>query len=103
MDADLKATVEGLVAGAQAHFFCAPGSTVVCCVLVLDTGFSIVGTSPNVAPEQFNDEAAQRWAFGNAVDELARLEAYRQATGGPRIEIQIPSAGQIDAVRNTKR
>jgi hypothetical protein len=49
--------------------------TTVCC-LILENGFEIVGTSFCIDPKDFNELMGQEMAFGKAIDEARRLEAY---------------------------
>lgn len=47
------------------------------CVLVLDNGFTVVGTSACVSPENYNAEIGQRVARTNAVEEIWPLLGFR--------------------------
>lgn len=83
-------SVQQLVQESAAHFWTAPGTTLTCCVLVLRDGFTVVGKSACMDKAQFDIEIGRKMAFDDAVSELIRLESYKQATSGPRIEIAGP-------------
>ncbi|NKF21585.1 hypothetical protein [Solimonas marina] len=83
MTPEVIQSVEKLVSTSKAHFWHVPGTTTTCCVLALDGGFTVVG---KVAGPPDPDTRC-KLAFDDAVNELVRLEAYRHATAGPRIEI----------------
>lgn len=88
MNQEIVAAVEKLVTASEAKFWHCPGTHITCCVLVLEGGFTVFGKVEVPAP---NQEEAQRMAFNECVDELLRLEAFRQSTSGPRIQIAAAS------------
>lgn len=66
--------IDGLLQQAQfAHF---PGTTVTVCVLVLKNGFTAVGHSACVSPENFCAQTGKDIAFRNAREQVWQLEGY---------------------------
>ena len=55
-------------------------SLITFCVLVLKNGFTVVGKSACVAPENFDDEIGRRVARENAINELWPLLGYELKT-----------------------
>ncbi|MES2488552.1 MAG: hypothetical protein V4607_02085 [Pseudomonadota bacterium] len=89
MEQDVIVSVEKLIESSQAEFWHVPGTNMTCCVLVLESGFNVLGKVDQPTPDP---ETAKKLAFSDAADELARLETYRYATAGPRIQIAAPSS-----------
>lgn len=53
-----------------------PGTQVTVCCLVLDNGFTAIGYSACVSPENFNEEFGKREAKTKALDEVWKLCAH---------------------------
>lgn len=52
------------------------GKTTVC-ILTLDSGFEVVGTSGVVDKSNFNEEIGNKFAREKAIDKIWELEGYR--------------------------
>lgn len=81
--------MEALIDKASVQFWTPKGTTVTCCALVLESGFTVLGKSVCPDPALFNPETGARLAFADACAELERMEAYRQAMS-PRIALATP-------------
>lgn len=68
--------------GGKLSFYVFPDTTVTICLITLESGFSLVGKSACMDPEDFNRGLGQKWAFEDAKKQLWELEGYhRMATG----------------------
>lgn len=59
--------------------FCRPFPTkagLVVCTLLLENGFTVVGTSACVSPENFREEVGKQLAFEDAREKIWQLEGY---------------------------
>ncbi len=90
MTPEIVESVQQLVAEATAQLWTAPGTTTTCCVLALKSGFTVVGKSQCPPELPFDIELGRKLAFDDAVEELMRLELYRQAMQ-PRVEVATPA------------
>ena len=61
-----------------AHYWQVPGTTVTVCVLELKNGFSVVGHSACISPENFDLVLGQDIAYTMARSRIWELEAYRK-------------------------
>ena len=66
--------VDKIIVGEQYYTF--PGTTFTVCLLTLENGFSVHGTSAAASPENYDKEIGDRIARENARDEIWKLEAY---------------------------
>lgn len=89
MNKELIEEIERVVSESPAHFWTPDGTTLTCCVLALPSGFTVLGKSVCSDKSQFNPEMGRRLAFEDACNELAKLEAYKQAAS-PRVQIARP-------------
>lgn len=89
MNEELMKELEKIVAESPAHFWNPEDTTLTCCVLALPSGFTVLGKSACSDKSQFTPDMGRRLAFEDACNELAKLEAYKQATS-PRIQIARP-------------
>ncbi len=64
-DAEVKAIEDGT-----------PLAYLTFCVLILENGFTVVGTSGVASPENFNAEIGRKVARAKAVDQIWPLEGY---------------------------
>lgn len=53
------------------------GAKTTCCVLTLQNGFEVVGTSACVDPANYNEEIGATYARKRAMDKVWELEGYR--------------------------
>ena len=58
------------------EYYTFPGSVMTVCCLTLRNGFSVVGESACVSPENFNVEIGKEIAKSNARDKIWALEGY---------------------------
>ena len=54
-----------------------PLGLVTFCVLVLENGFTVIGTSACASPARFDAELGRKYARENAVEQVWKLEGYR--------------------------
>ena len=59
----------------QYHIF--PDSLHTVCCITLINGFTVIGASACVSPENFDKELGEKIAFQNARNEIWQLEAYK--------------------------
>ena len=52
--------------------------TLTVCIMTLNCGFKLVGTSACLNPKDFNVEIGENLAHKDAVDKLCQLEGYAQ-------------------------
>ena len=57
-------------------FFTKIGEKTVICLLKLENGFEVVGTSACVNPEDFDLEIGEYYSLKNALDKVEELEGY---------------------------
>lgn len=46
------------------------------CIIILENGFKVEGTSACVDPSRYNEEIGQQEAYKNAVEKIWELEGY---------------------------
>ncbi len=66
--------IDNTIANAQYHVF--PGTTTTVCFLTLQNGFTTVGHSACVSPENFDKEIGRQIAYHNAREQIWQLEGY---------------------------
>lgn len=66
--------IEGKIVNEQYYVF--PGTTLTVCVLTLQNGFVVSGTSAAASPENFNEEVGRQIARKNARNKIWELEGY---------------------------
>jgi hypothetical protein len=57
-------------------FHIIPGTTVTVCCLVLENGFTVIGSSASASPENFDQDIGRKIAYANARDKIWDLEGY---------------------------
>lgn len=62
----------------QYHHF--EGTTTTVCLLTLQSGFSVVGSSACISPDDFNPTIGRSEAVKHAANKLWELEGYRRVT-----------------------
>ncbi len=67
--------LESLVVAEQYHVF--PGTTMTVCCLTLKNGFSVIGESACINPDDFDQDIGRKIARANAINKLWQLEGYR--------------------------
>ena len=67
-------SLDAKITGEMFHVF--PGTTLTVCCLVLENGFTVVGESAAVSPENFDAEIGQKIARAEARDKIWQLEGY---------------------------
>ena len=60
----------------EQHFWICPGTTTTVCVLVLMNGYTVVGESACVSPENFDEDRGRSIARANALEKIWGLEGY---------------------------
>lgn len=68
--ADIKAKIADL----DYHVF--PNTTVTVCLMTLQNGFTVIGESACVDPNNFDAEVGQHWAYEDALRKIWKLEGY---------------------------
>jgi hypothetical protein len=63
-----KVSIEARIARIAYHHF--PGSTTTAALVVLDNGFSTVGTSAAVDPAEFDASLGRKYAYADAIDKM---------------------------------
>lgn len=58
------------------YYHIVPGTTLTICVLTLENGYTVVGTSACVDPAAFNQAMGEHIAYTNAIEEIWALEGY---------------------------
>ena len=66
--------IDAVIVGEDYHVF--PGTTLTVCCLKLRNGFTVVGESAAVSPENFDEELGRKIARNNARDRVWALEGY---------------------------
>ena len=66
--------IQDIIKKEDYHVF--PGSQLTVCVLTLENGFTVSGTSACASPENFDAEIGQKIAKDNAKNEIWALEGY---------------------------
>ena len=69
-----QASLDGKIASEQYHQF--PGTTVTVCCLLLANGYTVIGESASVSPENFDAEIGRKVARAHARDKIWPLEGY---------------------------
>lgn len=59
------------------HYHRVPDTTVTICAITLKNGFTVVGESACIDPNNFDQTTGQRIAYENAFEKLWQLEGYR--------------------------
>lgn len=54
-----------------------PGTTVTICAITLKNGFTVVGDSACIDPENFDHNIGEQVAYNNAFEKIWQLEGYR--------------------------
>jgi len=75
----------------ETHFFVFPGTTTTVCCLVLQNGYTVVGKSACVHPDNFNQALGEKIAKEDARQQIWALEGYllRQCL----YEVELDAAG----------
>ena len=60
----------------KADYFVVESTCLTVCVLTLENGFNVTGTSACASPENFNKELGEDIAFKKAVEQIWELEGY---------------------------
>jgi len=71
-----KLTPEQIEAQIKEEQFMKMGKKTTVCLLTLNNGYELVGTSGCVDPDNYDAEIGQRIARENAVDQIWMLEGY---------------------------
>lgn len=58
------------------QFFVIPNTTVTICCLTLDNGYTVIGESACINPDNFNAELGRGIALENAKEKIWALEGY---------------------------
>lgn len=66
--------IDAVIVGEDYHVF--PSTTLTVCCLKLRNGFTVVGESAAVSPENFDEELGRKIARNNARDRVWALEGY---------------------------
>lgn len=61
----------------SAQYYVFPGTACTVCCITLKNGFSVIGKSAPISPENFNEELGREIAFDDARDQVWALEGYR--------------------------
>ncbi len=69
-----KESIEAKIASTE--FSVHAGSTLTIAVITLKNGFTVVGKSACAAPENFNKELGERYAYDDAFKQVWALEGY---------------------------
>lgn len=59
------------------HYHRVPDTTVTICAITLKNGFTVVGESACIDPNNFDQTIGQKIAYENAFEKLWQLEGYR--------------------------
>lgn len=62
---------------AEARYHRVEGTTATVCMVILHSGFVVIGQSACINPEVFDEEAGREFAYQEALKKLWELEAYR--------------------------
>lgn len=94
--------IDNVIVGTEYHHF-AP-TTTVCCLTLLN-GFTVIGHSACVSPENYNEGLGREIAFDNARDQVGQLEGYLLAQqinvgGRSMTSINIPNFLRKDPLEN---
>ena len=74
-----KLTEDDLLAQVSSESFVQfPGTTCTVCCLVMKNGFTVIGQSACINPENFDADQGRKLAREDAVRHLWRLEGYRR-------------------------
>jgi len=68
------ADIDSVIHDAKYHVI--PGTTVTVCCIVLENGFTVIGTSASASPANFDQSIGRKIAFSNARDKIWELEGY---------------------------
>lgn len=58
------------------QFYVFPNTQLTVCCLTLSNGFTVIGESSCISPENFDSELGQKIAYSNAKDKIWMLEGY---------------------------
>ena len=61
----------------RVYYHRVPDTTVTICAITLKNGFTVVGESACIDPENFNHSIGEQVAYNNAFEKLWQLEGYR--------------------------
>lgn len=53
-----------------------PGTTTTICYLTMQNGFTILGQSSCVDPNEYNVATGEKYAYENAIEQIWQLEGY---------------------------
>lgn len=70
-----KEKLESLVG--RIYYHRVPDTTVTICAITLKNGFTVVGESACIDPENFSHSIGEQVAYENAFEKLWQLEGYR--------------------------
>lgn len=70
-----KEKLESLVE--RIYYHRVPDTTVTICAITLKNGFTVVGESACIDPENFNHSIGEQVAYNNAFEKIWQLEGYR--------------------------
>lgn len=95
-----RATLEMVLDMVKSHDYVALGTTTVC-LITLDNGYTVLGTSACVDPANFDKELGERLAYDDAVDKVWPLAGFRLAEGGvnPHLELDISETPELPPMR----
>jgi hypothetical protein len=60
----------------SAYYHVVPDTTLTICVLTLNNGYTVMGSSACVDPASFNKAVGEQIAYDNALNEIWALEGY---------------------------
>lgn len=60
----------------DAKYFNIPGTTTTICYLTMQNGFTILGQSACVDPNEYNAATGEKYAYENAIEKIWQLEGY---------------------------
>ena len=61
----------------RVYYHRVPGTTVTICAITLKNGFTVVGDSACIDPENFDHSIGEQVAYNNAFEKIWQLEGYR--------------------------
>ena len=59
------------------YYYRVPDTTVTICAITLKNGFTVVGESACIDPDNFNHSIGEQVAYNNAFEKIWQLEGYR--------------------------
>lgn len=70
-----KEKLESLVE--RIYYHRVPDTTVTICAITLKNGFTVIGESACIDPDNFNHSIGEQVAYNNAFEKIWQLEGYR--------------------------